>query len=246
MLSRKPYRKLAFTLIELLVVIAIIAILAAILFPVFARARENARRASCLSNLKQIGLGIMMYTQDYDEKYPTVFVGTRGSAGDGYTIQTDASMPGKHYRVNDGSYSNYWMTWMDEVFPYVKSLQVFVCPSQPDNYRDYNGNQSYNVPYYGYNKYGNGIAAAQVDQPSITMLGMDMHYYYISSTGCSSRTLILNTDPRFTPHLEGSNIMYFDGHSKWLAHNNAAFQSGTCTGYNSDSIFWNPQGTVDY
>jgi prepilin-type N-terminal cleavage/methylation domain-containing protein/prepilin-type processing-associated H-X9-DG protein len=59
-----------FTLIELLVVVAIIAILAAILFPVFARARENARRASCQSNLKQIGLGIMQYTQDYDEKYP--------------------------------------------------------------------------------------------------------------------------------------------------------------------------------
>jgi len=62
--------KSAFTLIELLVVIAIISILAAILFPVFGRARENARRASCMSNLKQIGLAIMQYTQDYDEKYP--------------------------------------------------------------------------------------------------------------------------------------------------------------------------------
>ena len=59
-----------FTLIELLVVIAIIAILAAILFPVFARARENARRSSCQSNMKQIGLGFMQYTQDYDEQYP--------------------------------------------------------------------------------------------------------------------------------------------------------------------------------
>ena len=59
-----------FTLIELLVVIAIISLLAAILFPVFSRARENARRSSCLSNLKQIGLGMMQYTQDYDERYP--------------------------------------------------------------------------------------------------------------------------------------------------------------------------------
>ena len=64
------HKKSAFTLIELLVVIAIIAILAAILFPVFARARENARRSSCQSNLKQIALGFMQYTQDYDEKFP--------------------------------------------------------------------------------------------------------------------------------------------------------------------------------
>ena len=68
MQSQSRIVKRGFTLIELLVVIAIIAILAAILFPVFARARENARRASCQSNLKQIGLGIFQYTQDYDEK----------------------------------------------------------------------------------------------------------------------------------------------------------------------------------
>ena len=68
---QKSYKKSAFTLIELLVVIAIIAILAAILFPVFARARENARRSSCQSNLKQIGLGFAQYTQDYDELYPS-------------------------------------------------------------------------------------------------------------------------------------------------------------------------------
>jgi prepilin-type N-terminal cleavage/methylation domain-containing protein len=67
---RKLRKRSGFTLIELLVVIAIIAILAAILFPVFAQAREKARSASCLSNLKQIGLAVMMYTQDYDEIYP--------------------------------------------------------------------------------------------------------------------------------------------------------------------------------
>ncbi|WP_395145752.1 prepilin-type N-terminal cleavage/methylation domain-containing protein, partial [Armatimonas sp.] len=66
-------KKRAFTLIELLVVIAIIAILAAILFPVFAQAREKARQTSCLSNQKQIGLGVMQYVQDYDETYPTAY-----------------------------------------------------------------------------------------------------------------------------------------------------------------------------
>src|ERR1051325_9917038 len=71
-LSRRSHgtSRFGFTLIELLVVIAIIAILAAILFPVFAQARESARMSSCLSNLKQIGTGTMMYIQDYDEKYP--------------------------------------------------------------------------------------------------------------------------------------------------------------------------------
>jgi prepilin-type N-terminal cleavage/methylation domain-containing protein/prepilin-type processing-associated H-X9-DG protein len=88
----------AFTLIELLVVIAIIAILAAILFPVFARARENARKATCQSNLKQIGLAVMMYVQDYDETYPTA----------------DFFTP-----------TNYWYNVLD---PYAKSKQVFICP----------------------------------------------------------------------------------------------------------------------
>src|SRR5436853_4324942 len=91
-------RKAAFTLIELLVVIAIIAILAAILFPVFSRARENARRASCQSNLKQIGLGIFQYIQDYDEKYPPAVGGGVAASG------------------------NYG--WADEIQPYLKSTQI--------------------------------------------------------------------------------------------------------------------------
>jgi len=93
-----------FTLIELLVVIAIIAILAAILFPVFARARENARRASCQSNLKQIGLGIMQYTQDYDERLCPRFVATTPT-----------------------------QSWRVIIQPYVKSRQLFACPSNTGN-----------------------------------------------------------------------------------------------------------------
>ena len=116
-----------FTLIELLVVIAIIAILAAILFPVFARARENARRASCLSNMKQIGLGVMQYTQDFDEKLPYL------SPNNALANRSDMQLP-------DGrGFSGRW-AWPLQLYPYIKSQQVFVCPSDPNPNNGFNDN----------------------------------------------------------------------------------------------------------
>jgi prepilin-type N-terminal cleavage/methylation domain-containing protein len=107
-----------FTLIELLVVIAIIAILAAILFPVFAQARESARKIACLSNTKQVGLGIMMYTEDYDETYPM------DSWEGEYVGTTD----------NDTGSAQYGtvVTWLWSVYPYIKNRQVLVCLSDPN------------------------------------------------------------------------------------------------------------------
>jgi prepilin-type N-terminal cleavage/methylation domain-containing protein len=111
---RKGIQGRAFTLIELLVVIAIIAILAAILFPVFAQARDKARQAACLSQAKQIGLAIMMYTQDYDETY--FFQNAWNEV-----IDVGSGFWGPSYRT--------YIRWPIMHLPYVKSQGVFTCPS---------------------------------------------------------------------------------------------------------------------
>lgn len=120
-----------FTLIELLVVIAVIAILAAILFPVFAQAREAARKVSCLSNCRQMGTAVMMYAQDYDEMYPSCSWDTPPLG----TADNDSRNP--NYRTA--------MSWPFKIQPYLKNRQVFVCPSDPNPkngwscYQDFSG-----------------------------------------------------------------------------------------------------------
>ena len=166
-----PKRRSGFTLIELLVVVAIIALLAAILFPVFGRARENARRSSCQSNLKQQGLGIMQYAQDYDEVMVPAWLEGDCDAGYGW--------------VNTGSTRNCNLTnpnlkWMDLIQPYVKSEQIFNCPSAPRsispykqasdrNYGSYSANLGYrnsndakNPPFSYYTK---GTTANELSVP---------------------------------------------------------------------------------
>ena len=110
MQQRRPSPRLGFTLIELLVVIAIIAILAAILFPVFAQARAKARQTACLSNTKQMGTAINMYIQDYDEMIPPRAI---------RDVTTGNTVEG--------------LSWRRLIYPYVKSADVFTCPSNPNN-----------------------------------------------------------------------------------------------------------------
>ncbi len=120
-------RRVGFTLIELLVVIAIISILAAILFPVFGRARENARRSACASNFRQIGLGAMQYAQDYDETMP--LFSYNGFAG---------------YNGADGA------RWADMIYPYLKNTQIFDCPSGTKNVKTFAGGQFLDITTYSY------------------------------------------------------------------------------------------------
>src|SRR5690348_12977526 len=110
-------RKAGFTLIELLVVIAIIAILAAILFPVFAQAREAARKTSCLSNIKQITMGALMYLQDYDEVLNAPAL-------------RRCSVPATQY--SNLWWGANWMTWPELIMPYIKNSDLFSCPDRRD------------------------------------------------------------------------------------------------------------------
>jgi prepilin-type N-terminal cleavage/methylation domain-containing protein/prepilin-type processing-associated H-X9-DG protein len=231
--SRTHRQRQGFTLIELLVVIAIIAILAAILFPVFARARENARRASCMSNLKQIGLGMMMYVQDYDDHYaPSVvgpYQGSGGSASNYISGAACTGLPCAQYNVSDGFHTGKYMSWMDVLYPYTKSVQIYQCPSQTLD----------TAPSYGYSDYINGwtlttaaynhmpITMAAVTRPSEIVMFMDDHYNYANYAypfanygGWKGYGLYLGTsyvgDQRFAPHMEGTNVTFADGHVKWM------------------------------
>ena len=199
----------AFTLIELLVVIAIIAILAAILFPVFARARENARRSSCQSNLKQIGLGLLQYVQDYDEKYPILRGGNSGND-------------------NDGVFSL--------MQPYVKSTQILQCPSETNGPNNSGPGGTLNPNAAGYSDYTynltlgysqqqdmRGLALAALTQPVLTVMAAD---YASGTSGNYSvgiapvgtvngvANLETTTDGAAQRHLETQNFLFTDGHVK--------------------------------
>lgn len=235
-MSHSNTKRRAFTLIELLVVIAIIAILSAILFPVFARARDNARRTRCISNLKQIGIATLAYVQDYDAKFPP-------------------------------SFNNYPVVrkWMDLIYPYVKSEQLFDCPNAPSsaNYKFATANQygSYAInsmyitgPTYfspaSYTCWNSPTSCsagprttseAQITSPATTVWVMDngmgeigvgdiavppANSYFLSTDNDSQNPTLFNGRVKMlfgvpyansygaARHLETMNVLFTDGHVK--------------------------------
>ncbi len=205
-----------FTLIELLVVIAIIAILAAILFPVFARAREKARQTSCLSNMKQIGLGVKMYVSDYDSKYPREWYGA----------------------LPDGNYATRGLNYREMLLPYIKNDQIWLCPSREGtfytcHYSGYSWGRGTNSwlgrlhgGSYGLNagNYGrpagsrpNGISGAQesdIDDAAGTVFVIESDCLWMNP-GFTWRPDPFNCDHMEYPHNDGFNAAYCDGHAKW-------------------------------
>jgi prepilin-type N-terminal cleavage/methylation domain-containing protein/prepilin-type processing-associated H-X9-DG protein len=239
-------RRRGFTLIELLVVIAIIAILAAILFPVFARAREKARQASCQSNQKQIALAVLMYVQDWDEKFPC-------------TPYWECGRPNNFPKTR----------WYVCAYPYIKNDQLFHCPTDgADGGWDYpdppfNAGVNWGAVdiSYGMGRWADctdsdpyeksGFSIGRYQYPSNCLLAADSTH---RDDGCSSAEKIAfaggpcgpGCNPRSdqdTRHNGGSNMAFIDGHVKWnrsgiiLKDWQDEIRNGPCC---SNAIGWKP------
>ena len=197
-----------FTLIELLVVIAIIAILAAILFPVFARAREKARQSSCLSNVKQLGLAVMMYTQDYDERLPLQY-------------HNSGSLPASTLLAPGGR-----SVWYVYIEPYLKNREILACPSQTQEYfyvQDDSASMQVTDPVLGYGWnynfcYVQPVKLAQISEPASVVViceqsGALPYGRWFNQADAGSKNFVWDYDR----HNGGANYAFCDGHSKWVS-----------------------------
>lgn len=237
------FRRRAFTLIELLVVIAIIAILASILFPVFAQAREAARKTSCGSNVRQLGTAYQLYVQDYDETYPPAFY------------------PGAAGQTQPNNFGQFRWPWL--MLPYIKNMQLYRCPSESANFTHAScgggcldpANPFYGYlwglfPNYGYNwgylapdataaapgagstSLSRGVSLAAVNAPAETVMLVDS----IWTPGGAPTTTVLGYFLVYPPnqwagappvngfsygrvwprHQQKANVVFADGHVKLL------------------------------
>ena len=228
-----------FTLIELLVVIAIIAILAAILFPVFSRAREKARQTSCLSNVKQITLAFMMYVNDYDETFPEASYDTWWYGA--------VYGPGSRPRNPD-------QNWPAEISPYVKNQQIFKCPSLGPGDVNYVVNcqlTGWFGPAYPQWWPAMSLGSIRKDVASLVLMA-DVGNYFTNNIPSSmdwpygplgAEWYEYPPYYDYTPglhHNGGSNMGFVDGHAKWVKGPETFIVKMTYNG-----ITWNPRNEPD-
>jgi len=206
-----PKTRAAFTLIELLVVIAIIAILAAILFPVFAQAREKARSASCLSNIKQMGLAFGMYSQDYDEKNPNGI--------------------NWYYPGGNG--------WAGQVYPYVKNIKIYACPSDvvgQDAFSSYGYNSNNTAPT-GVSVDGYSIASYSAPASTVLLFEVQGNFFDGGSNGwnVSNETTDYTGTGGYSAAGWGISNNAGGGYGTWVVNGAGAWTSPTnllmATGY---------------
>lgn len=216
----------AFTLIELLVIIGIIAILAAILFPLFAQARAKGRQTACLSNLKQIGTGLMMYTQDYDKTLPLQYNG--GS-----------------YLVNDYANPDAPYNWMALTQPYIKNILVYQCPQAIVNTsKNFSPTALSSASYYG-----NGVVMGR----PMAVIPNTANIIWADEGMDVTRNCVLRPYKKgagYTQwlarsynslHFRGGNLLYCDGHARYQLQNEIP---ASAFGLNSTAVGYVP-GTTD-
>jgi len=235
--SRSNAARKGFTLIELLVVIAIIAILAAILFPVFQRVRENARRTACLSNTKQLGLAVTQYTQDSDELMPSATAGCGGAA---CSTKGDCQLGGWVYYSGFGAATLKYDPTQGSIYAYTKSTQLYVCP---DDSAGQQTGDSYGISSCVGAKDGvtlangrtihPGKSLAIFDNPSGTMLfGEEASGSANASTNDAYLNAVSSPDNVSLRHSGGSNFTFVDGHSKYYLLDTANSGETISTGAN--------------